>query len=849
MASMSKPPGAMAIEDPFSTPSAEAQRHRYATFNSQNTSLYATASPAQLKRALEAHLAETERKLREASQIGTMLVKQRQELTDRIKDVESHPNDDEVGPELRQRLVELEREAADISRETARLYVPKSRVASAEADPADPSVFSSQAQHSPSKVQPPSRRLRNQPPSRLNDVKFATDISDALLNQLRELQAAYAEKDDALKAAASRQAETDDELEALQQKLRAHDENQQRYEDQNWLLETQVHELTAAQKEASDDKRKLTHNLNAAMAEKSSMEREFEELKQDHGKLGDKLSVSNKRLDAANSESAETHQATSYDTALSDVRKKFEAATRNNKELAKALAAVRDAENLRSRDNQDMTSGEDDVVTPEPSPPPSPTKATPRHGGALETETLKSSLHHAQRMIQRLKKENFELKRIPQEARDELDSKRKAADAGKKKAPAQTVPPKKQARPDRLGALRSSKDEIVADDDEWEDQEIHDTPTKGPARGIGTEHSTDAYVTATENSDAFETANEHDPSTESEAFQTGVETLDGNSDSDQTETEQSSRGARQVRVASNRLSFQSTASTSDDEEEHQTPVQSAQPKFRLRLGRGGMRNSSPRVGEASLTSSPVIHDSPASTASAAGTPQGKSLFAELGNLSDGETEENVTPQSVRMRSVTHSPEMVRRTPHSSLRTVRSVNTGPTTAEAGTMTSPKQTPPPSVLERSAILSVDTEPVASPKAESVELSVSSIYSQDSAPVKSLMVRPLLVASAIKSHSTEPSQPEQIPTPVLSPSLVATHVDRPTVLAKRLTPTLSYSGVAAKETEPDACGLEPPTLSMSAMRFQETRPSLQSNSSKSIQTDAASSEARSWPLRFGI
>jgi hypothetical protein len=841
----------MAIEDPFSTPSAESQRQRYASFNSQNTSLYATASPAQLKRALEAHLAETERKLREASQIGTILVKQRQDLSDRIKDVENQPNSDEVGPELRQKLVELEREAADISRETARLYVPKSRVASAETDPTDPSVFSSQAHHSPSKVQAPSRRLRNQPSSRLNDVKLATDISDALLNQLRELQAAYAEKDDALKVANTRKAEMEDELDALQQKLRGHDENQQRYEDQNWLLETQVHELTAAQKEAAEREQKLNHVLNAAKAEKSSMEREFDELKQVHSKLAEDHSTARKQHDSELS--LLRRNAASNEDELSSLHKKVDDLTSQNKELAKAFAAkLREAENFQSRDFQGVDSEDDDLVTPEPSPPPSPSKATPRHG-ALESETVKSSLHHAQRMIQHLKNsihrektEKFELKRMLQEARDELDSKRKVVDAGKKKAPTQAIPPKKQARPDRLGAQRSSKDEIIHDDDEWEDQEMPDTPTKGPvALGVGTEHSTDAYVTATENSDAFETANEHDPSTETEAFQTGVESLDGNSDSEQTETEQSSRGGRPVRMASsNRLSFLSTASTSDGEdEEHQTPVQSAQPKFRLRLGRGGLRNSSPRVGEASLANSPSIHDSPASTASAVGTPQGRSLFAELGNLSDGETEENVTPQSMKVRSVSHSPEMVRRTPHSSLRTMRPINAGPATAEAATMTSPMQAPQPPRLERSAVMSVDTEPVASPKTESVELSVSSIFSQDSEPVAASLVRPLLVASAISSHSVEPCQPERAPSPVLSRSTVATHMDRPAVAATRSAPTLSYSGVTAKDTEPvvsdSSFAVEPPTLSISAMRFQETMPNEPATrSSKSIQTDAASS-----------
>ena len=112
------------MEDPFvaSTPAAATsarESHRYSTFDSQLLSLNAS-SPAQLKRALEAHLAETERRLQEASKIGTALVNQQKELTDKLQEVEQQEKEGEIGPELRQRLAELERECNEIGRETAR---------------------------------------------------------------------------------------------------------------------------------------------------------------------------------------------------------------------------------------------------------------------------------------------------------------------------------------------------------------------------------------------------------------------------------------------------------------------------------------------------------------------------------------------------------------------------------------------------------------------------------------------------------------------------------------------------------------------------------------------------------
>lgn len=133
-----------AADDPFVS-NAEGgtvrESHRYSSFDTQLFSLDAS-SPAQAKRALEAHLAETERRLEEASKLGTALIDQQRELSDKLKEVEHQQDVNEVGPELRQKLAELEKEYNEIGRETARAFLAPKRLAgvSDDAVPGTPSI-------------------------------------------------------------------------------------------------------------------------------------------------------------------------------------------------------------------------------------------------------------------------------------------------------------------------------------------------------------------------------------------------------------------------------------------------------------------------------------------------------------------------------------------------------------------------------------------------------------------------------------------------------------------------------------------------------------------------------------
>ena len=433
-------PGAFALEDnegldPFSG-AQDAHRHRYSAFDNSHVSLYLNGSPQQAKRALQAHLSETARRLQEASLLGNSLVQQKKELEEKLREVERQQESNEIGPELRRRLAELEKEFNEVGRETSRVFLPKSRVPSGETDATSgASVFSSEAVNSPSKVSVPSRKQRNQQPSRINDIALATEISTSLLSQLKELQSVLLEKDEALKAANLERSQLEIEVEGLSQRLRTIDESESRLKDVNWNLETQVRELEAAAKAAADKEQRMNHSLNVVRTEKSALERDLEEMNQLYAKVNEEHAAKVKHHETEMS--SLRRNVTAVETERGALQRKVEELATKNQELAKAVAYRLRAEEQTPTEHASPRPGmdEDDTITPEGSPPPSPNKATPRHG-QLESETLKHSLHHAHRMIQQLKNtihrektEKLELKRMLQDSRDELETTRNSMSA------------------------------------------------------------------------------------------------------------------------------------------------------------------------------------------------------------------------------------------------------------------------------------------------------------------------------------------------------------------------------------------------------------------------------------
>jgi len=135
-----RPAGFLGPDDPFAADLSGPGHHRFADFDHQLFALGPASSPEQAKRALQAHLAETERRMDEAGKLGTALLRQREELTERLREVEELHAQDELGSDLRQKLVDIERDYNDVARETARAFLPKSRVPSNEVPGGSPFV-------------------------------------------------------------------------------------------------------------------------------------------------------------------------------------------------------------------------------------------------------------------------------------------------------------------------------------------------------------------------------------------------------------------------------------------------------------------------------------------------------------------------------------------------------------------------------------------------------------------------------------------------------------------------------------------------------------------------------------
>ncbi|KIX98182.1 uncharacterized protein Z520_06262 [Fonsecaea multimorphosa CBS 102226] len=668
--------------------------HRYSSLvDPESIAMGASMSPSQVKRSLIAHLAETERRLHDAQKLGESLLLQQSELNEKLREMEEQQGEAEITPELRQRLADLEKEHNDVGKEIARaLLGPKSRAVSGEEKPGmEQAIYSSQATASPSKVMAPSRRQRNQPSNRGDDLQFAADISTSLLAQVRQLQSAVAERDELLKEVKSERDRLEKEAALFSQRLRALDESEQKYKDENWNLETQTHELLAAAREAADREKRLTASLAAATAEKGRMQSEMDEVRAAHEKLAADHATAKKAHDS------ELHTLKRTidlgDSERSSLQHKIDELMAQNQELARAVAArLRSAQPDAVPTNEEHEEDLRDLESLEHSPPPSPTKATPRPG-ALESETLRSSLHHAHRMIQNLKNnihrektEKIELRRMLQDARDELEQRRGDGSLGSASKRQKPKPDtfKKPVRPDMLGGSRRARTDVELEDDDWEDHAV-DTPSRGvshkylvvPAAGEGITDASDAYQTANETEGNFETADERH-ATESEDFQTGAESLAGDSTDDLTETEDTASHSRRAgssrrprpsltfKPAGDRQSFVSTASDSAEEEEEalKTPVLTQPHKFRLRNGRQSFARQS-RVPTDStptnLYSDTLSQDSPATVSSERSLPAAEqSLFAELGGLD--ETASFGTPGRASLASVSSTPGVPSYTP-------------------------------------------------------------------------------------------------------------------------------------------------------------------------------------------
>ncbi len=554
-----------------------------------------------------------------------------------------------------------------------------------------PVKYESHASASPSKLTVSNRKQRNQTANRVHDIEFAAEISTSLISQVRGLQALLAEREEDLRVTKQDLAQLEDTSESLRERVKELDESEHRYKEENWNLETRIRDLEAAQRDAADNDKKVAQQLAVLSAEKLKTQRELDELKASHSRLVDDHTAAVKLHDTELG--AAKRNMAMADSENATLQRKIDELAGQNQELARAVALQHRARAVENdalpATSEDEFDTDADNITPEHSPPASPVKGTPRHS-VLESETLKTSLLHSQRTMQTLrtnlhreKTEKLELRRMLQDARDELERARSdpnglgSGPSKKSRKDARDVHNK--LRSSQLGGARSSRTDlfmVASADPDWEELHGEASPSTARPRAAPAD-SSDNFETADEthlSDTSFATAN--DGAETPEDFHTGAEQLSSGEDT-MTETERdparrrltSSRGALStaaVPVASDEFDAdaanQSTASTSDDDgfDLPRTPTLSASngvARMRLRVSRSSLASrrlrqmsSVEEVGSspAGLRSSPFsAAGSPAvmgiASSSTNSTPramgQQQSLFAELGELGDDSDED------------------------------------------------------------------------------------------------------------------------------------------------------------------------------------------------------------------
>lgn len=138
-------PAGDGTNDPFvSAPSTASAHLRFSDFEQELRAANSGSDPRQAKRTLEARLAETDRRLDEAAKLGTALVSQRKTLAEQLQEIDKLQAEEELAPELRKRLVDIEKDYNDLARESARAFLPKQRVTSSE-NPGSPFMLDSRS--------------------------------------------------------------------------------------------------------------------------------------------------------------------------------------------------------------------------------------------------------------------------------------------------------------------------------------------------------------------------------------------------------------------------------------------------------------------------------------------------------------------------------------------------------------------------------------------------------------------------------------------------------------------------------------------------------------------------------
>ncbi|GBB85553.1 hypothetical protein RclHR1_12040005 [Rhizophagus clarus] len=439
-------------------------------------------TPAAIKKQLQDQLNEKENQIRMTAELGQALVKQQNELEQRIQELDQTQGD-EVPQELKDKLAELEKQANALEANTAKVFLGTKGLTSGGIDLAGstgspgPSA-TSMADSTPTTTTTgrPSRRELNKAKKRKDDIELATEIGQGLLVEIRRLQALLQEKEEKIKELEIDKAELERMIDVLNKQIRGKEESEERYKDENWNLELMKQDMSAQ----LDD---LQQQLNKARNDYSKIEKALATATDVIDQLKDK----EERL------TAEYYNLkTRHDQDMANNRRHVAALNRekndllkNLEELRAQLASLQATRNIRKRTPEPGAGPNDDELgQPIPSDNDTSSEGVPTalQGKNLNKEETLKALGIAKDMIgslranlQKEKSEKYELKKLLADSQEQIEAMRYETEFDPAAIYNKKV--KKNKRSKRLSAASNglpniNEDESQDDNDDSGDDEI-----------------------------------------------------------------------------------------------------------------------------------------------------------------------------------------------------------------------------------------------------------------------------------------------------------------------------------------------------------------------------------------
>ncbi|KAF7721272.1 hypothetical protein EC973_004981 [Apophysomyces ossiformis] len=369
---------------------------------------------------LKDQLDNNERMLNNMSTTGTgrnALLRQTAEIRRKIQDLNGKLSDEELSPADRGELEALANEfhlvknAAQSREDSMQLLLP------------------------PSTISTPIKQRGKTPHVRKNtDIRFATEIGQGLLIEVRKLQAALQEKEEAIKQLEIRNADKERDNESILKHMRLRNEAEEKLKEENWNLEVANQELRTKLVDISQANTKLTN---------------------DYTKTSKQLQISLEQIEALKTQEERARSATEaiklrHEQDAQTLRRNIGSLQRTNTQMqkqmemintelkiCKAKLAVKMAANSRQHPpfeevTPNTITDNDQSITASLPGGSSGTQTTPAHSQALESETLKQSLAHAHRIISNLRSslhkeriEKIEIKKVLSDSQETIEQMRR----------------------------------------------------------------------------------------------------------------------------------------------------------------------------------------------------------------------------------------------------------------------------------------------------------------------------------------------------------------------------------------------------------------------------------------